>query len=135
MNRLNVKDLIKQGNLGVLEDLVLQGNGDRLLGETSSTPLVQEFLDNLPDYLDQINELHKAAARGTIREFQYLLDRSSLVLSRDPLGATPLHKTVLYGHQELAEYIASNYGGTAMDAKDNVNNNNNNMHLKLIKFA
>lgn len=51
LNRLNVKELIKQGNLTALEDIVLQGNGDRLLGETSSAPLVQEFLDNLPTYL------------------------------------------------------------------------------------
>lgn len=69
---------------------------------------------------DQISELHKAAARGSMREFQQLLDRPSLVQSRDPLGATVLHKAVLYGHYDLAEYIASNYGTTALDAKDNV---------------
>lgn len=51
MSRINVKELIKQGNLTELEELVLQGNGDRLLGESSSAPLVQEFLDNLPNYL------------------------------------------------------------------------------------
>lgn len=50
-NRANLKELIKQGNLTALEEFVLQGNGDRLLGETSSAPLVQEFLDNLPTYL------------------------------------------------------------------------------------
>lgn len=69
---------------------------------------------------DQISELHKAAARGSMREFQQLLDRASLVQSRDPLGATVLHKAVLYGHTDLAEFIASNYGTTALDAKDNV---------------
>lgn len=69
---------------------------------------------------DQINELHKAAARGNVRDFQQLLDRSSLVLARDPLGATPLHKAVLYGHYDLAEYIASNYGANVLDSKDNV---------------
>jgi len=52
LNRFNLKELIKQGNLAVLEDIVLQGNGDRLLGlGNSSAPLVQEFLDNLPSYL------------------------------------------------------------------------------------
>lgn len=69
---------------------------------------------------DQINELHKAAARGNVRDFQQLLDRSSLVLARDPLGATPLHKAILYGHYDLAEYIASNYGANVLDSKDNV---------------
>ena len=51
LNRFNLKELIKQGNLTALEDIVLQGTGDRLLGESSSSPLVQEFLDNLPNYL------------------------------------------------------------------------------------
>ena len=73
-----------------------------------------------PFHQDQISELHKAAARGNVRDFQQLLDRSSLILARDPLGATPLHKAVLYDRYDLAEYIASNYGEKALDAKDNV---------------
>ena len=71
-------------------------------------------------YQDQISELHKAAVRGSLRDFQTLLDRSSLIISRDPLGATPLHKAVLFDHYELAEYIAANYGTTALDTRDNV---------------
>jgi hypothetical protein len=51
MHRNNIKDLIKQGNLSTLEEVVLQGFGDRLLGETSTAPLVQDFIDKLPDYI------------------------------------------------------------------------------------
>jgi hypothetical protein len=51
MHRSNIKDLIKQGNLSTLEEVVLQGFGDRLLGETSTAPLVQDFIDKLPDYI------------------------------------------------------------------------------------
>lgn len=64
--------------------------------------------------------MHKVAARGSVREFQSLLDRNSLISSRDPLGATPLHKAVLYGHHDLAEYIAANFGPDSLDIKDNV---------------
>lgn len=51
MHRSNIKELIKHGNLSTLEEVVLQGFGDRLLGETSTAPLVQDFLNKLPDYI------------------------------------------------------------------------------------
>lgn len=51
MHRSNIKELIKQGNLSTLEEVVLQGYGDRLVGETSPAPLVQEFLDTVPAYI------------------------------------------------------------------------------------
>ena len=40
-------------------------------------------------------------------------------MARDQIGATPLHKSVLYGHYELAQYIASNFS-CSLHAKDNV---------------
>lgn len=58
LNRHNLKELIKQGNLTALEEIVLQGNGDKLLGETSTAPIVQEFLDNLPSYLVRSNRIY-----------------------------------------------------------------------------
>ena len=57
--------------------------------------------------------------KGNLREFQGLLDRKSMIQARDQVGATPLHKAVLYGHYELAEYIATNFPAT-LDARDNV---------------
>lgn len=57
--------------------------------------------------------------KGNLREFQGLLDRKSMIMARDQVGATPLHKAVLYGHYELAEYIATNFAAT-LDARDNV---------------
>ncbi|CAG2171340.1 unnamed protein product, partial [Oppiella nova] len=119
MHRSNIKELIRQGNLSTLEEVVLQGFGDRLLGETSHAPLVQEFLDKLPDFIDQITELHRSTMKGNLREFQGLLDRKSMITARDQIGATPLHKAVLYGHYDLAEYIATNFPVT-LDARDNL---------------
>ena len=134
-NRFSVRELITNGNIDELEVSVLQGYGDRLLGETSQAPLVQEFLDNLPCYLDQIAELHRSSARGNVREFQQLLDRPSLILSRDPLGATPLHKAVLNGHTDLVEYIVTNYGTSALDAKDNVSQKSSRMLRLLLTLS
>jgi ankyrin repeat protein len=57
--------------------------------------------------------------KGNLREFQGLLDRKSLITARDQVGATPLHKAVLYGHIDLADYIATNFPVT-LDARDNV---------------
>lgn len=57
--------------------------------------------------------------KGNLREFQGLFDRKSLIIARDQIGATPLHKAVLYGHFDLAEYIATNFPVT-LDARDNV---------------
>lgn len=70
-------------------------------------------------FQDQIQELHKAASKGNLRDFQSILDRKALILARDQIGATPLHKSVLYGHYELAQYIASNFS-CSLHAKDNV---------------
>lgn len=71
-------------------------------------------------FQNQINEIHKAACHGNVREFQLLLDRYSLIISRDPLGCTPLHKSVLYGHFDLSEFIASNFAPNALYLGDNV---------------
>lgn len=71
-------------------------------------------------FQNQINELHKAACHGNVREFQLLLDRYSLIISRDPLGCTPLHKAVLYGHYDLTEFIAANFAPNALYLVDNV---------------
>ncbi|RWS24236.1 Tankyrase-1-like protein, partial [Leptotrombidium deliense] len=117
MHRSNIKELIKQGNLTAIEEIVIQGFGDRLIGETSSAPLVQEFLDRVPALIEQITEIHKAAAKGNINEFKSLLDRKGIILARDQIGATPLHKSVLYGHQELTDYIANNFP-SSLDARD-----------------
>jgi ankyrin repeat protein len=57
--------------------------------------------------------------KGNLREFQGLLDRKTMITARDQVGATPLHKAVLYGHFDLAQYIATNFPVT-LDARDNV---------------
>lgn len=68
---------------------------------------------------EQINQLHKLSVRGDVDSFRLLLDRKDLILSRDRLGATPLHKAVIYGHFELIEFISTNYPNS-LDSCDHV---------------
>ncbi|UYV67595.1 hypothetical protein LAZ67_5001326 [Cordylochernes scorpioides] len=137
--RSHVRELIVQGDLAALEELVLLGQGDRLAGEKCDNTLVQQFLDNVPLYMEKfftssqyvgikwfptwgfvkerIQDVHRAVVRGNLRDVQALMDRKDLALARDPTGATPLHKAVMYGHLEVATYIATNFP-KCRDAKD-----------------
>ncbi|CAL1290936.1 unnamed protein product [Larinioides sclopetarius] len=115
--RMQIREMLANGSLESLEELVLQGHGDRLLGETAVNPMVRDFIQMVPIYMERIYEIHRAVARGRLRDVQTLLDRKKLALARDPLGATPLHKAVMYGHRDVAEYIAMNFP-LSKDAKD-----------------
>ncbi|XP_074595598.1 uncharacterized protein LOC141850780 [Brevipalpus obovatus] len=117
MHRSNIRELIRQGNIATLEEIVIQGYGDRLIGETATTPMVQEFLRRVPDLIEQINELHKAVQRGNLEEVRALLDRKGMVLVRDQIGCTPLHKAVMYGQYEIANFLSTSYPAT-LDTRD-----------------
>ncbi|XP_023215498.1 serine/threonine-protein phosphatase 6 regulatory ankyrin repeat subunit B-like isoform X2 [Centruroides sculpturatus] len=116
-NKSHIQEIIDEGNLEKLEELVLQGKGDKLFGETSANKLVQDFLDKVPSYMERIQSIHKAVVRGNLRDVKSLLDRKNLAITRDPTGATPLHKAIIYGHHEIAKYIAQNFP-SSRDAVD-----------------
>lgn len=46
-----VKRLIEAGNMEQLANLVLNGEGHRLIGQTSDDPDLQGFLNNVPAYM------------------------------------------------------------------------------------
>ncbi|KAH9423609.1 hypothetical protein DERP_005189 [Dermatophagoides pteronyssinus] len=158
--KINIKEIIRNGNLNELEELVLNGYGYKLLNEitntntttistnsSSSAPLIQEFFNNLPNYLYQIDQLHQASQRGNIDEFQYLLDRYSLICSRDRLGSTPLHKAVLFGHYDLIKFIIKNFDQNILYIGDNekrtplhyaaglVDDENHSIYYLLLKYG
>ncbi|XP_049518873.1 uncharacterized protein LOC119441824 [Dermacentor silvarum] len=115
--KVQIREIIGQGNLEALEELVLHGHGDRLLGETSPNPVVQEFLDIVPGYIEQISDVHRAVIRGRLREVQTLMSHRSLSLARDSMGATPIHKAVMHGHVDVAQHLAENFRDS-LSAKD-----------------
>ncbi|CAM1307574.1 Uncharacterised protein g4637 [Pycnogonum litorale] len=114
-----VRQWIKCGDLQRLEHVVIAGQGDRLIGKTSSDQQVQEFLDLVPAYMGKIQEVHSAVIRGDVDEVQDKLNRKRFALSRDYLGASPLHLAILHGHDDIVKYIMTSYPET-LDGPDNM---------------
>lgn len=46
-----VEQLTQNGNMEQLAELVLNGEGRRLVGRQSSNPELQSFIDNVPAYM------------------------------------------------------------------------------------
>lgn len=47
----DVASMVESGNMEQLAAIVLNGNGDRLVGQNSNNPELQSFLDNVPVYM------------------------------------------------------------------------------------
>lgn len=54
-----------------------------------------------------------------MNDFKSLINQKGIILARDQIGFTPLHKATLYRHTELVDFIASNHPET-LDARDHV---------------
>ncbi|GFQ86589.1 uncharacterized protein TNCT_494191 [Trichonephila clavata] len=112
VSKSQIRELISDGNINALEELVLQGQGDRLLGETSAIPKVQSFLNIVPMYMERIYDVHRAVMRDQLEHVVILLENKKLALARDQLGATPLHKAVWFGHYKIAHFISQQFPET-----------------------
>ncbi|CAN8021379.1 unnamed protein product, partial [Ixodes persulcatus] len=109
---------IKDGDLLRLEHVVIAGQGERLLNKTSEDKQVQEFLSLVPAYMERIRSVHEAVVRGNLAEVRQVLTRKRFALSRDHLGASPLHLAVLHGHTDVLNYIVDKFPET-LDGPDN----------------
>ncbi|PRD30495.1 UNVERIFIED_CONTAM: hypothetical protein NCL1_26228 [Trichonephila clavipes] len=67
----------------------------------------------------KIRAVHEAVAKGQLREVRSVLTRKRFALSRDHVGASPLHLAVLHGHTDVSTYIISHFPET-MDGPDNI---------------
>ncbi|CAL1264914.1 unnamed protein product, partial [Larinioides sclopetarius] len=112
ISKSQIRELISDGNINALEELVLQGQGDRLLGETSAIPKVQSFLNIVPMYMERIYDVHRAVMRDQLEHVVILLENRKLAMARDQLGATPLHKAVWFGHYKIAHFISQQFPET-----------------------
>uniref|UniRef100_T1JQL4 Uncharacterized protein n=1 Tax=Tetranychus urticae TaxID=32264 RepID=T1JQL4_TETUR len=66
----------------------------------------------------KIDEIHRAVTLGNLRNVQQLIDRKRLAYCRDQMGATPLHKAVIYGQKEIIEYFLDRFPST-IHTRDN----------------
>ncbi|KAB7495227.1 hypothetical protein Anas_05504, partial [Armadillidium nasatum] len=81
-----------------ISKLILQGDGYRLVGATSSNEEVQMFLDDLPDSLKSIKDIQKSIEEGDLRGAQNLLDRKEKAFVRDANQCNLLHTATIHGH-------------------------------------
>ncbi|CAB3403422.1 unnamed protein product [Caenorhabditis bovis] len=117
----DIYDWIHTGNIGKLEELVLTGYADMLLGRTHEVEDADSigFLEVLPQYQAKIQSIHKAVEAGNARAVKLLTDRKKLALCRDTRGLTPLHKAIVFERTDIAKYLIRNYPQSvnAMDQK------------------
>ncbi|VDK73506.1 unnamed protein product, partial [Onchocerca ochengi] len=105
----NVRRWLHDGNVGKLEQLVLSGCGDLLFGHTVNNSDSKNFLHYLNDYLEEIDEIHKAIKRSDLEHLKKLFSSKKLALARNRLGHTPLHTAIIYEQTEIIRYIVSNF--------------------------
>ncbi|CAG9761050.1 unnamed protein product [Ceutorhynchus assimilis] len=118
----DIKSLINSGNMEQLAALVLNGEGEKLVGEKSDNQELQAFLDNVPVYMSKIKRIHEAAREGSLRDLQAALDRRKFAVARDsssPNGATPLHVAVAFGRTSVVRYLAGRFPETVHVEDDN----------------
>uniref|UniRef100_A0ABD2X2S2 Arginine kinase n=1 Tax=Trichogramma kaykai TaxID=54128 RepID=A0ABD2X2S2_9HYME len=115
MTASNLRHWLSRGELDKLENVVLEGRGTRLLGESSPDLRTRIFLKGLPSYLTKISQIHDAVVRGSLSEVQRLVDgepKKKLVIAKDSAGTPLIHKAVYYDHQNVLEWIIDNYPAT-----------------------
>uniref|UniRef100_B4MQ98 GK21457 n=1 Tax=Drosophila willistoni TaxID=7260 RepID=B4MQ98_DROWI len=118
---LPMQQIVESGDLEQLAEIVLNGEGSRLLGQKSKDPDIQAFLNNVPSYMEKIHRVHDAARDGSLLALQQALDRRKFAIAKDdisPNGSTPLHVAVLFGHTDIVRYLASRFPET-MAVTDN----------------
>uniref|UniRef100_A0A914GVW4 Uncharacterized protein n=1 Tax=Globodera rostochiensis TaxID=31243 RepID=A0A914GVW4_GLORO len=93
----DITDWVHTGNIGKLEELVLNGYADLLLGRNHQVEDAEAV-----SFLEAIEQ-------GNLRAVKLLTDRKKLALCRDCRGLAPLHKAIVFGQIDIAKYLIRNY--------------------------
>uniref|UniRef100_A0A1I8P3P5 Uncharacterized protein n=1 Tax=Stomoxys calcitrans TaxID=35570 RepID=A0A1I8P3P5_STOCA len=110
-----IDKIIASGDMEKLAQIVLNGDGQKLLDVNATEPEIQAFLRNVPNYMDKIRRVHEASRNGSLLNLQQALDRRKFAIAKDeisPNGATPLHVAVLFGHSDIVRYLAARFPET-----------------------
>ncbi|GLV41893.1 uncharacterized protein CBL_00355 [Carabus blaptoides fortunei] len=117
-----ISELVESGNMEQLALLVLNGEGNKLVGQHSNNPEIQAFLENVPIYMSKINRVHIAARDGSLRDLQAALDRRKFAIAKDPIspnGTSPLHVATVFGNTSIVRYLAGRFPETLQVQDDN----------------
>ncbi|BES96288.1 ATP:guanido phosphotransferase, C-terminal catalytic domain [Nesidiocoris tenuis] len=119
-DRALAEELVAACDMESMAEMVLNGKGSALLNMTSTNSDVQLFINNIPQYIAKIEQVHTAARGGDLRGVQTALDRRKFAVARDnstPLKPTPLHVAALFGRTSVLRYLAGRFPET-MHAQD-----------------
>ncbi|XP_066956665.1 uncharacterized protein [Macrobrachium rosenbergii] len=112
-----IRDYIRAGDIDALEEVVLQGQGTKLVNQPATDQKVRNFLKTVPSYMSKIDLIHDAVEKGNLRDLKALLDRRKLARSKDAQGVGLLHKAVVHDHRGIVDYLISDYPET-LDVTD-----------------
>ncbi|KAK7079120.1 hypothetical protein SK128_023327 [Halocaridina rubra] len=101
----NIRIWIHDKDLTRLERIVWEGQGHRLLKETSNNAKVRQFLNLVPRMMTKIKEVHQAALNGDLETLDAKVDQPDILIAKDQNGLNPLHKSAALGHKEVTEWI------------------------------
>ncbi|XP_065561259.1 uncharacterized protein LOC136027732 [Artemia franciscana] len=103
--RAKIRQWIHNKDVGQLQQMVLQNQGSRLLGETASSAAVRQFIQSIPGIMKMIQTIHSAAIGGDLAYFLRESFSSDILESRDRFGRTVLHKAISLGYEDLARHL------------------------------
>ncbi|VDO89963.1 unnamed protein product [Heligmosomoides polygyrus] len=112
-SELVIDEWIANGEVGKLEQLVLDGRGHLLKwelllisrGKTTINAASKEFLRGLTVYQSKIDAIHKAVEDGDVRR----VNCCEVAQKCSGLGMTPLHKALLHGQTNTVRHLLAKY--------------------------
>nr|XP_045618251.1 uncharacterized protein LOC123770450 [Procambarus clarkii] len=113
-----IREYIRSADVDSLEDIILQGQGAKLVNQHATDQKVRAFLKTVPSYMSKIDLIHDAVEKGDLRELKALLDKRKLASCKDAQGVGILHKAVLHAHRDIVDYLIEDYPET-LDVTDN----------------
>ena len=109
----NIRIWIHDQDLPRLEQIVWDGQGHRLLNETSNHSKVRQFLQLVPRMMvrenddkilefsgmiscfqTKIKEVHQSAISGDLDSMEAKADQPEILLAKDHNGLNPLHRVI-----------------------------------------
>ncbi|XP_066245857.1 uncharacterized protein [Euwallacea similis] len=110
----HVKQLIRNGDIEKLEQIVLEGQGKKLIGEYSADYKTRMFLKSVPSLMSKIALMHDSLNSDRLPELQSILDeepekKKKLVMAKDDSGIGLLHKAVYYDLKSIYRWLIDKY--------------------------
>ena len=112
-----LRNMIRQSDVEGLEQVILDGHGQKLLGETAADNKIRAFIKAVPSYLRKIEKIHETVVNGDLDTLQNLITRRKLALSKDDNGLGLLHKAVYHGHRDIVDWLLEKHPET-LEVKD-----------------